>query len=154
MFFDEAKIYLKAGDGGNGVVAFRREAHVPRGGPSGGNGGKGGDVYLVADLQINTLIAFSKQIHFRASSGDHGRGKNQTGAGGEDLLIHVPVGTVAFEAETDLILADLVNPDQRVLIARGGRAAAATGPSSPRRCRRRASPRTASRAKNAGSGWS
>ncbi len=121
MFFDEAKIYLKAGDGGNGVVAFRREAHVPRGGPSGGNGGKGGDVYLVADLQINTLIAFSKQIHFRASSGDHGRGKNQTGAGGEDLLIHVPVGTVAFEAETDLILADLVNPDQRVLIARGGR---------------------------------
>ena len=121
MFFDEAKIYVKAGDGGNGVVAFRREAHVPRGGPSGGNGGKGGDVFLVADLQINTLIAFSKQIHFRASSGDQGRGKNQTGAGGEDLLIHVPVGTVAFEAETDLILADLVRPDQRVLIARGGR---------------------------------
>ncbi len=121
MFFDEAKIYVKAGDGGNGVVAFRREAHVPRGGPSGGNGGKGGDVYLVADLQLNTLIAFSKQIHFQASSGDHGRGKNQTGAGGEDLLIRVPVGTVAFEAETDLILADLVRPDQRVLIARGGR---------------------------------
>jgi GTP-binding protein len=121
MFFDEAKIYLRAGDGGNGVVAFRREAHVPRGGPSGGNGGKGGDVYLVADLQLNTLYAFSKQIHFRASAGDHGRGKNQTGAGGEDLMIHVPVGTVAFEAETDLILADLVRPDQRVLIARGGR---------------------------------
>jgi GTP-binding protein len=121
MFFDEAKIYVKAGDGGNGVVAFRREAHVPRGGPSGGNGGKGGDVYLVADLQINTLIAFSKQIHFRASSGDQGRGKNQTGASGEDLLIHVPVGTVAYEAETDLILADLIHPDQRVLIARGGR---------------------------------
>ena len=121
MFFDEAKIYVKAGDGGKGVVAFRREAHVPRGGPSGGNGGKGGDVYLVADLQLNTLIAFSKQIHFHASDGDQGRGKNQTGAGGEDLLIRVPVGTVAFEAETDLILADLVHPDQRVLIARGGR---------------------------------
>jgi GTP-binding protein len=121
MFFDEAKIYVKAGDGGNGVVAFRREAHVPRGGPSGGNGGKGGDVYLVADLQINTLIAFSKQIHFRASSGEQGRGKNQTGAGGDDLLIHVPIGTMAFEAETDLILADLIHPDQRVLIARGGR---------------------------------
>ena len=121
MFFDEAKIYVKAGDGGNGVVAFRREAHVPRGGPSGGNGGRGGDVYLVADLQINTLIAFSKQIHFRAPSGDQGRGKNQTGAGGEDLLIRVPVGTVAFEAETDLILADLIHPDQRVLVARSGR---------------------------------
>ena len=121
MFFDEAKIYVKAGDGGNGVVAFRREAHVPRGGPSGGNGGRGGDVFLVADLQINTLIAFSKQIHFRAPSGAQGRGKNQTGAGGEDLLIRVPVGTVAYEAETDLILADLIHPDQRVLVARSGR---------------------------------
>jgi len=121
MFFDEAKIYVRAGDGGNGVVAFRREAHVPRGGPSGGNGGKGGDVYLVADLQINTLIAFSKQIHFRADNGEHGRGKNQTGAQGKDLVIHVPVGTVAYEADTGLILADLISPDQRVLVARSGR---------------------------------
>jgi hypothetical protein len=69
LFIDEAKIYVKAGDGGNGVVAFRREAHVPRGGPSGGNGGKGGDVYLVTDSQVNTLLAFSKQIHFRAANG-------------------------------------------------------------------------------------
>jgi GTP-binding protein len=121
MFFDEAKIYLKAGDGGNGVVAFRREAHVPRGGPSGGNGGKGGDVYLVADRQLNTLYAFSKQIHFRAAAGEHGRGKNQTGASGADLLIRVPVGTVAYEAETGLILADLIHPDERALIVRGGR---------------------------------
>jgi GTPase len=121
MFFDEAKIYVRAGDGGNGVVAFRREAHVPRGGPNGGNGGRGGDVYLVADLQINTLIAFSKQIHFRAPDGNHGRGQNQTGATGEDLAIHVPVGTIAYEAETGLILADLTQPDQRALIARGGR---------------------------------
>ena len=121
MFFDEAKIYARAGDGGNGVVAFRREAHVPRGGPSGGNGGKGGNVFLVADPQINTLIAFSKQIHFRAPNGDQGRGKNQTGATGEDLTIHVPVGTIAYEAESGLILADLTSPDQSVLIVRGGR---------------------------------
>src|SRR5512136_1119006 len=121
MFYDEAKIYVRAGDGGNGVVAFRREAHVPRGGPNGGNGGKGGDIYLVADPQINTLIAFTKQIHFRAADGEHGRGKNQTGAQGDDLTIHVPVGTVACDAETGLILADLVHPDQRVQMARGGR---------------------------------
>jgi GTP-binding protein len=121
MFFDEARIYVKAGDGGNGVVAFRREAHVPRGGPSGGNGGKGGDVYLCADPQCNTLIAFDKQVHFRAPPGQAGRGKNQTGAQGEDLLIPVPAGTVAYESETGALLADLVEPGQRILVARGGR---------------------------------
>ena len=121
MFYDEAKIYLKAGDGGNGVVAFRREAHVPRGGPSGGNGGKGGDIYLVAENQINTLLVFSKMVHFRAQVGAAGRGKNQTGAQGEDLLISVPVGTVAYDVETGQLLADLVEPGQRVLVARGGR---------------------------------
>ncbi len=121
MFFDEAKIYVCAGTGGNGVVAFRREAHVPRGGPSGGNGGKGGDIYLEADSQINTLIAFNKQIHFRAEGGAHGRGKNQTGAQGPDLIVRVPIGTVAYEAETGLLVADLAAAGERVLIARGGR---------------------------------
>jgi GTP-binding protein len=121
MFYDEAKIYVRAGDGGNGVVAFRREAHVPRGGPSGGNGGKGGDVYLLADPQVNTLIAFSKQVHFRAPDGEHGRGKNQTGAQGEDLVISVPIGTVAYDPETGQLLADLTDRDQKVLLARGGR---------------------------------
>ncbi len=121
MFYDEARIYLRAGDGGNGVVAFRREAHVPRGGPSGGNGGRGGDVYLEADLQINTLIVFSKQIHFRAEGGAHGRGKNQTGAQGPDLTIKVPVGTVAYEGETGLLVADLTAAGERALVARGGR---------------------------------
>jgi GTP-binding protein len=121
MFYDEAKIYIKAGDGGNGVVAFRREAHVPRGGPSGGNGGKGGDVYLLADPQLNTLIAFSKQVHFRAPDGEHGRGKNQTGAQGDDLVISVPIGTVAYDPETGQLLADLADRDQKVLLARGGR---------------------------------
>jgi GTP-binding protein len=121
LFFDEAKIYIKAGDGGNGVVAFRREAHVPRGGPNGGNGGKGGDVYLVADPQVNTLIAFTHQVHFRAPDGEHGRGKNQTGAQGRDLLIPVPAGTAAYHAETGQLLADIVEPEQRALLARGGR---------------------------------
>jgi GTPase len=121
MFLDEAKIYVKAGDGGNGVVAFRREAHVPRGGPSGGNGGKGGEVYLEADLQVNTLLAFHKQVHYRAASGDAGRGKNQTGGQGEDLVIRVPVGTVARDVETGFLLADLTEPGERALVARAGR---------------------------------
>jgi GTP-binding protein len=121
MFVDEAKIFVRSGDGGDGAVAFRREAHVPRGGPSGGNGGKGGDLYLVADPQVNTLLAFNKQVHFRAADGEDGRGKNQTGAQGQDLSIAVPVGTVALDAETGEVLADLVSPGQRALLARGGR---------------------------------
>jgi GTP-binding protein len=120
-FIDEARIFVKAGDGGNGVVAFRREAHVPRGGPSGGNGGKGADVYLEADSQINTLLAFQKQVHFRGEGGSPGKGKNQTGAQGEDLVIRVPVGTVAWDIETGFLLADLAGPGERALVARGGR---------------------------------
>jgi GTPase len=121
MAFDEAKIYVKAGDGGNGIVAFRREAHVPRGGPSGGNGGKGADVYLIADPHVNTLLYFSRQVHFRAPNGEHGRSKNQTGAQGEDLQIPVPVGTVARDADTGALLGDLISPGQQVLVAKAGR---------------------------------
>lgn len=121
MQFDEAKIYVKAGDGGNGVIAFRREAHVPRGGPAGGNGGKGGDVYLVADRNVNTLLAFHKQVHFRAANGAAGSGKNQTGAAGADLMIRVPIGTVVFDAGTGEMLGDLIEPDGRLLLAQGGR---------------------------------
>ncbi len=121
MFFDEARIWVEAGGGGNGVVAFRRESHVPRGGPAGGNGGKGGDVYLVADQQVNTLLAFSKKIHFRAERGSHGSGKNQTGAQGKDLSVSVPVGTVAYAADTGQVIADLVAPGQKAMVARGGR---------------------------------
>ncbi len=122
MFFDEARIYVKGGDGGNGVVAFRREAHVPRGGPSGGNGGKGADVYLVADPHINTLLQFSQQALFRGPNGEPGHSKNQTGAQGTDLTIHVPVGTVVHaDGEPSELIADLVTPGQRVLVARGGR---------------------------------
>jgi GTPase len=121
MFIDEAKIYVKAGDGGNGAIAFRREAHVPRGGPNGGNGGRGADVYLEADGQINTLISFKHKVHFKAANGNHGAGKNQTGASGEDLIIKVPVGTVAYEVESGLLLADLTESGERVLVARAGR---------------------------------
>lgn len=121
MFIDEARINVKAGDGGNGAVAFRREAHVPRGGPSGGNGGRGGDVYLEADTQANTLIAFTYKMHFKAANGGHGSGKNQTGASGEDLIIKVPVGTVAYEVESGMLVADLTKTGQRALVASAGR---------------------------------
>jgi len=121
VFFDEARIYVKGGDGGNGCVSFRREKFVPFGGPDGGDGGKGGDVYLVADPHLNTLIHFKKRSHFKAQRGRHGRGKNQTGRSGKDVYIPVPLGTVVWDAETREFLADLVEPGQRVLVARGGR---------------------------------
>jgi GTP-binding protein len=121
VFFDEAKIYVKAGDGGNGCVSFRREKYIPFGGPNGGNGGKGGDVYLVLNPHLNTLINFKKRSHFKAQRGGHGRGKDQTGKRGEDLTIAVPPGTVAYDADTGQLLADLTQPEQRALVARGGR---------------------------------
>lgn len=121
MFFDRAKIYVKAGDGGDGIVAFRREKYVPRGGPAGGHGGKGGDVILEVDPQLNTLIHFKNRIHFKAERGAHGGGKNMTGAGGADLVIPVPPGTIAREAGTGRLLADLTQAGQRAVVARGGR---------------------------------
>jgi GTP-binding protein len=121
MIFDEAKIYVKGGDGGDGSVAFRREKYVPFGGPSGGNGGRGGDVYLVADGNLNTLIHFKKRVHFKADKGGRGSGKNQQGKMGEDELIPVPPGTMAYDADSDEFLADLLEAGQRVLVAKGGR---------------------------------
>ncbi len=121
MFFDEARIYVKAGDGGDGCVSFRREKYVPFGGPNGGNGGKGGDVILVADPHLNTLVGFRKRMHFKAQRGAHGRGKDQHGKSGADLRIPVPVGTVVRDAETGEVLADLVHPGMEVVVVRGGR---------------------------------
>lgn len=118
---DEARIYVKAGDGGNGVVAFRREKFVPQGGPAGGNGGKGGSVYLRVNGQDNTLIAFQGGIHFRAERGLHGSGNNMQGRSGEDLFIDVPPGTIVRDAETGDILGDLTKPDDILLVAPGGR---------------------------------
>ncbi|MBL7183359.1 MAG: GTPase ObgE [Anaerolineae bacterium] len=121
MFFDEAKIYVKAGDGGDGCVSFRREKYVPLGGPSGGDGGKGGDVYLVANPHLNTLIGFKRRVHFKAKRGAHGRGKGQKGRQGDDVYVEVPPGTVVRDAETEEFIADLMEEGQRALVARGGR---------------------------------
>lgn len=120
MFFDEARIHVQAGKGGNGAVAFRREKHVPRGGPAGGDGGDGGNVILEVDPQLNTLVHFQNQSHFKAGRGTHGRGKDQTGARGEDIIIPVPPGTVVRDAETDSVLADLTESGSRVIVAHGG----------------------------------
>lgn len=120
MFFDEAKIYVKAGDGGDGCVSFRREKYVPLGGPNGGDGGKGGDVYLVVNRRLNTLINFKRRIHFKAQQGGHGRGKRQKGRQGNDLFVEVPPGTMIRDAETGEYIADLTGEGQRALVARGG----------------------------------
>jgi GTP-binding protein len=121
MFYDEARIYAKAGDGGDGCVAFRREKYVAHGGPAGGDGGKGGDVVLYVDPHLSTLYRFSKRRHFKAPRGEHGRGKNQHGASGEDLRAPVPPGTVVYDADTDELLGDLTESGQELIVARGGR---------------------------------
>ena len=121
MLFDEAKIRVKAGDGGNGIVAFRREKFVPRGGPAGGNGGRGGDVVLVADKRLQTLIDFKRRAYFSAERGGHGGGSDRQGANGETLRIAVPVGTVVRDDEGNL-LADLTEPGQELVVAQGGKA--------------------------------
>jgi GTPase len=121
MFVDEAKISVKAGDGGNGCVAFRREKYVPRGGPSGGDGGKGGSVYLEANPNDNTLLRYRYNREFKADRGRHGEGSNCTGQSGDDMILKVPVGTLVFDAEGEELLADLKQPGQRVLVAQGGR---------------------------------
>src|SRR5213079_2152691 len=121
MFVDEAKIYIKAGDGGNGCVAFRREKYVPRGGPSGGDGGSGGSIYLEANPNDNTLLRYRYNREFKADRGRHGEGSNCTGHSGQDMILQVPVGTLALDDEQGATIADLANPGQRVLIAHGGR---------------------------------
>ena len=120
-FVDKAKIHVKAGDGGNGCVAWRREKFVPLGGPAGGNGGKGGDVILKADSRMQTLMDFKYKIHFKAERGQHGSGSNKHGKAGEDLVIKVPVGTVVKDAETGEIIADLTKDGQEVVVAKGGK---------------------------------
>jgi len=121
MFVDEAKIAVKAGDGGNGCVAFRREKYVPRGGPSGGDGGHGGSVYLEANPNDNTLLRYRYNREFKADRGRHGEGSNCTGVSGEDLILKVPVGTLVFDSDSSELLADLKKPRQRVLVAQGGK---------------------------------
>src|SRR5689334_11508404 len=121
QFLDRAKITVRGGRGGNGVTAFRREKFVPRGGPSGGDGGNGGSVFMEATNQINTLLQFRLNPEFRAASGSHGEGSNRHGQSGEDVVISVPLGTLVIDYESQEPLYDLVEPGQRVVIARGGR---------------------------------
>ena len=121
QFIDRAKIFVQGGHGGNGCVAFRREKFVPKGGPSGGDGGKGGDVVLVADRNVHTLLDFKYKRHYKAERGRHGEGNKRSGKSGEDLEIKVPVGTVVRDAETGEILGDLTEHGQRLIVAKGGR---------------------------------
>src|SRR5262245_49377706 len=120
MFIDRAKIYVRGGNGGNGVTAFRREKFVPRGGPSGGDGGRGGDVVIVADSSLNTLLHLRYNPRHIAERGLHGEGSNRSGHTGEDLIVRVPTGTQILDAETGDLLADLAEDGARWLAARGG----------------------------------
>ncbi|MHB1127520.1 MAG: GTPase ObgE [Bacillota bacterium] len=121
MFYDRAKVYVKGGDGGNGIVAFRREKYVPEGGPSGGDGGHGGNTILVADSGLRTLVDFKYKKHYKAPRGGHGGGKHRHGKSAEDLLLRVPVGTLIYDDDSGEVLADLVEEGQQVIVARGGR---------------------------------
>jgi GTPase len=121
MFIDEAKIRVKAGDGGNGCMAFRREKFVPRGGPSGGDGGKGGDVVMESSERHNTLVHFRFNPEHKAERGRHGEGSNKTGREGVGVMLKVPVGTIVYDEETGEKVFDFSGPDQRMVIARGGR---------------------------------
>jgi GTP-binding protein len=121
VFIDEVRIQVKAGDGGNGCMAFRREKYVPRGGPSGGEGGRGGDVTLVADPHANTLLKYRYNPEHKAERGRHGEGSNCTGAEGRSIELEVPVGTVVYDEATGERLVDFTEPGQRFLVAHGGR---------------------------------
>jgi len=120
-FLDQAKIYISSGKGGRGCVSFRREKYIEYGGPNGGDGGKGGDVIFVTDFNLNTLIDFRYQQHFKAKKGENGKGKNQTGANGKDLIVKVPPGTEIYNENNKVLLADLVKQDQKITLAFGGK---------------------------------
>ena len=121
MFIDEATIRVKAGDGGNGCVAFRREKFVPRGGPSGGDGGRGGDVIMESSERHNTLVHFRFNPEYKAQRGRHGEGSNKTGREGESVVLKVPVGTLVYDSETGEKVHDFSHADERIVVARGGR---------------------------------
>ena len=121
MFVDQVKIYVKGGDGGNGMVAFRREKYVPKGGPAGGDGGRGADVIFEVEEGLRTLMDFRYQRHFKAPRGEHGMSKNQHGKSAKDMIVKVPPGTVVTDAETGEVIADLTEHGQRAVIAKGGR---------------------------------
>ncbi|MBL4785836.1 MAG: GTPase ObgE [Cohaesibacteraceae bacterium] len=119
-FLDQAKVFIKSGDGGAGCVAFRREKYIQHGGPNGGDGGRGGDVWVECVNGLNTLIDYRYQQHFKAGIGVHGMGRDRTGAKGDDVLLKVPVGTQILDVESDVMIADLTELGQRILLAKGG----------------------------------
>ncbi len=119
-FLDEAKVYIRSGDGGNGCVSFRREKFIEFGGPNGGNGGRGGDVVVEAVEGLNTLIDYRYQQHFKAPKGVHGMGKDRHGANGKNIVLKVPVGTQIFDEDRETLLADLTTVGERIVLARGG----------------------------------
>ena len=119
-FLDQAKVYIRSGDGGNGAVSFRREKFIEFGGPNGGDGGKGGDVIAECVANLNTLLDYRYQQHFKAKKGGHGMGQNRTGAGGADVVLKLPPGTQIFEEDGETPIADLIEPGQRLVLARGG----------------------------------
>ncbi|GEN30982.1 GTP-binding protein [Cerasibacillus quisquiliarum] len=121
MFVDQVNIYVKAGDGGNGIVAFRREKYVPMGGPAGGDGGKGGDVIFQVDEGLSTLMDFRYNRHFKAKRGENGMSKNKHGKDADPLIVSVPPGTIVYNEETNELIADLTEHEQQAVIARGGR---------------------------------
>lgn len=119
-FVDEATIQVEAGDGGSGCVSFRREKFIPKGGPDGGDGGDGGSVYLIGDVNLNTLVDFRHQRRHRAERGSNGMGRNMTGRSGADILVPVPLGTRVQDADTETLIGELLHPGQRLLVAQGG----------------------------------
>lgn len=119
-FLDQARVFIKSGSGGNGCISFRREKYIEFGGPNGGDGGRGGDVWAVCVDNLNTLIDFRYQQHYKAGKGQHGMGSNMTGASGDDIELKVPPGTVILAEDNETILADLTEPGERVLLAKGG----------------------------------
>jgi len=120
QFLDQAKVYVRSGDGGNGCVSFRREKFVEFGGPDGGDGGRGGDVIVECVANLNTLLDYRYQQHFKAKKGGHGKGENRSGAGGADVVLKVPPGTQILDEDNETLIADLTKPGDRVVLARGG----------------------------------
>ena len=120
QFLDQAKVFVRAGDGGNGCVSFRREKYIPKGGPDGGDGGKGGDVVLECVANLNTLLDYRYQQHYKAKKGGHGMGQNRSGAGGADVVLKLPPGTQVFAEDGETLIADLTEPGQRIVLLHGG----------------------------------
>lgn len=153
MFIDRARIFVQSGKGGDGMSSFRREKFVPKGGPDGGDGGHGGNVVLVADRNVNTLVDFRFRRLFKAKPGGKGQGANCYGRNAEDLLITVPLGTIVKDEESGQIIADLSHDGQQAVVAKGGRGGRATGISAPAPTALRPLPNGVNQEKSGGSAW-